>query len=201
MTPKRQKQLLIGAAVLFGLFVVVGLFFAYQQSQMGRLITASTPTDLTLTLDGKQIAPTGQVFVNPGKHELFAKRTAFGERKIEFDIAKGETKEITVYIFPEGAAGQEWAKQNPDQASVLDGFISNDYEEKTEKVFNDNTILEKLPIVDRTFRIDHGMSQTGKQFALYIQAADQAARDDALATLRFYGYDPALYEIIYTTPQ
>lgn len=200
MTLKLQKKLIIGAAAVFGLMVIVGIFFAYQQSQMGRLITASTPSDLTLTLDGKQIAPSGQIFIEPGKHELLAQRRAFTERKIEFEIAKGETKEMTIYIFPEGGAGEEWAKQNPEEASELDGFISNDYEQKTEEAFEANPILEKLPIVDRTFRIDQGISPTGKQFALYIQAADQEARDSALATLRYYGFDPAIYEIIYVTP-
>ncbi|HVI68832.1 MAG TPA: hypothetical protein VM581_00050 [Magnetospirillaceae bacterium] len=200
MSPKQQRFLIICATVLFGLMVIVAIFFAYQQSQMGRVVITSTPTDLTLTLDGKPIAPTGQVFVSPGKHELVASRSAFTAKTIEFDIAKGEKKEIPVFLLPEGAAGLEWVKQNPDQASALDGLISNEYEEKTQKVFADNKILQKLPIVDRTFRIDHGISKTGKQFALYIQATDQAGRDDALATLRFYGYDPAAYEIIYTNP-
>ncbi len=197
---KQQKFILIGAAAAFGLMILLSVFFWYQQSQMGRVVTAATPNDLTLTLDGKPITATGQVFVSPGKHELFATRRAFTDKKIEFDIAKGETKEITVFLLPDGNAGLEWVKQNPDQASELDGIISNDYENQTEQAFNDYPILSDLPIVDRTFRISHGESKTGKAFALYIQAGDQTGRDDALATLRYYGYDPALYEIIYTTP-
>ena len=96
---KNQRLLLIGGAVFFGLLIVVAVFFAYQQSQMGRLVTASTPRDLTLLLDGKPIAPTGQTFIEPGQHELIASRAAFGEKRIPFDIKKGETKEITVYIL------------------------------------------------------------------------------------------------------
>lgn len=197
---KNQKFLLIGAAIAFGAMILLAIFFWYQQSQMGRVVTAATPTDLTLMLDGKPIAATGQIFVTPGKHELFATRRAFVDKKIEFEIAKGETKEITVFLLPDGSAGEEWVKQNPDQASVLDGIISNDYEQQTEEAFDSYPILSDLPIIDRTFRINHGQSQTGKAFALYIQAGDQTGRDDALATLRYYGYDPADYEIIYTTP-
>lgn len=197
---KKQKFLLIGAAVGFGLMIILSIFFWHQQSQLGRLVTAATPDDLTLTLDGKPIAPTGQVFIEPGKHELFATRRAFKDKRIEFEIAKGETKEITVFILPDGGPGLEWVKQNPDQASELDGIISNDYEDQTQQAFDSYPILSDLPIVDRTFRISHGKSETGKAFALYIQAGDQTGRDDALATLRYYGYDPADYEIIYTTP-
>lgn len=195
-----KRQLLIAAAIFFGLLVIAALFFTYQQSQMGRLVTASTPKDLTLLLDGKPIAPTGQVFIEPGKHELTASRAAFGEKKIPFEIAKGETKEITVYIFPEGGAGEEWVKQNPDAAAALDGFVSNEYENEVQQVFSAHPILQRLPIIDRTFRISQGVSNTGRDFALYIQAADQGGRDDALATLKFYGHNPADFEIIYINP-
>lgn len=196
----KQRLIIVLGAIFFGLMVIVALFFAYQQSQMGRLVTASTPKDLTLTLDGKQIAPTGQIFIEPGSHELVATRSAFKEKRIPFDIAKGETKEITVFIFPEGGAGQEWVRQNPNEASELDGIISNEYEATTSNAFNGNQILRQLPMIDKTFRIDHGLSKTGREFALYIQATDQAAREDALATLQYYGFDPAQYEIIYLDP-
>ncbi len=197
---KKQKLVLIGFSILFVIMVAVGIYFAAVQSQMGRVMTDVTPADSTLKLDGKEIPISGQTYVTPGKHELTASRDAFTSKTTTFEIAKGEAKSFNMYLLPDGSAGEQWLKDHPEQAYKIDGLIGKEYTELGEKVTAANKILQDLPIIDGTFRIDQGASKTGKDFALYIQAADQTGRDNALATLKLYGYEPSFYEIIYVTP-
>lgn len=196
---KTQRYILFGFAALFTVMIAVGIYFAAVQSQMGRISTALTPKDGTLKLDGKQIDTTGQTWVSEGKHTLEASRTAFTTKTEEFEIKKGETKSFTLYLLPEGGAGQAWVKEHPDEAGVIDGLIGKEYNDQANKVFAENPILQVLPIIDRTFRVSQGESQKGGPFALYIQAADQAGRDDALMAIKAYGFEPSQFEIIYRT--
>lgn len=200
MTPKQQRIVIFVLAGIFSVLVLIGLGFAVFQSTKGRVdIVALTPSDATVTLDGNKVEK-GTHYVDPGKHTFVVSRTAFTEKKIDFEIKAGETQTFDLYIFPEGGAGLEWVKQNPDQASVLDGYYSNEYEQEANRVYDNNQILSELPLIDGTFRIDHGLSKTGRDFALYIQAADQEGRTAALETLKYMGYNPDNFEIIYVTP-
>lgn len=201
MTPQQQRIIIIVLASLFGLLVLIGLGWTIFQSQKGKVVIVSiTPTDATVKLDGNNIQK-GTHYIDPGTHKFVISRTAFTEKTIDFEIKAGETQNFDLYIFPDGGAGQEWTKQNPDEAAALDGYFSREYEQEAERVYDANQILSALPIIDGTFRIDHGVSKTGRDFALYIQASTSEDRTAAIETLRYLGYTPESFEIIYTTPQ
>ena len=201
MNPQQQRIIIMTLAGLFGLIVLIGVGWTIFQSQRGKVVTTITPHDATVKLDGREVKGNATHFIEPGKHQFVISRTAFVEKKVDFEIKAGETKNIDLFIIPDEAAGLEWVKQNPEEASALDGRVSQEYTQESERVFSSNQILSQLPITDTGFRIDHGFSKTGRDFALYIQSADEAGRVAALETLKYMGYDPANYEIIYTTPQ
>jgi len=200
MNPQKQRIVLMVLAGIFGLLVLIGVGLTIYQSQKGKVVTTITPHDATVKLDGREIPGNGTQFVEPGRHEFVITRTAFVEKKIPFEIKAGETQNFDLFIVPDENAGLEWVKQNPNEAMELDGRMSQEYIEEGERLFASHQILSELPIVDRLFRISHGTSKTGKDFALYIQASDQEGRTAALETLKYMGYDPVNYEIIYTQP-
>ena len=197
MTPQQKKLVIFVLSGIFGILVIASIALAIFQSQQGKVTYTSLPGDITLRLDGKDIPTNGTMFVAQGKHEFIATRRAFDEKKIPFEIAKGETKNFDIYIFPNGDAGLDWVEQNPGEASALDGIVSNEYNNRATSVRDNNPILEILPIIDGSFRIDQGLSKTGKDFALYVQFGNEESKNAALATLRYFGYDPENFEIIY----
>jgi len=202
MNQQQQRILIMIFAGLFGLLILIGVGLTIYNSQKGKVvITSIAPQDATVKLDGKDIKK-GTHYIEPGKHQFVMSRAAFTEKKVDFEIKAGETKGFELYIRPvDDNAGVEWEMQNPDEASEIDGYSSREYERESQRVFTDNQILSELPIMDSTFRIDHGFSKTGRDFALYIQAADDAGKTAALETLKYLGYDPDKFEIIYTQPE
>jgi hypothetical protein len=200
MNPQQQRIGIMVLAGIFGVMVLIGLGIALFQSQKGKVITTITPNDAIVKLDGREVKGDDTHFVDPGKHQFVITRQAFIEKKVDFEIKAGETQTMELFIVPDETAGLEWVKQNPEQAMQLDGFMSNEYNANADRVYKGNQILSALPIIDGTFRIDQGFSKTGRDFALYIQANDQEARTAAIETLKYLGYDPSAFEIIYTTP-
>lgn len=200
MTPERQRIIIMALAGIFGILMLIGLGFTIFRSQQGKVVVnAITPNDATVKLDGTDVKA-GTHYVTPGKHQFVLTRAAFVEKKIDFEIKAGETKGFDLYIVPDEDAGLEWLKQNPDEGMILDGYVSNAYEEDAQRVYTNNQILHELPITETNFRIDHGVSKKGGDFAIYIQAEDDAGRVAAIETLKYLGYDPDKFEIIYTAP-
>ena len=201
MSPQQQRILIMLAAGLFGLLIIIGVGLTIYNSQKGRVnIAALTPADATVKLDGREVKK-GTHYVEPGKHQFVISRAAFYEKKVDFEIKAGETQNFDLYIIPDENAGVDWALQNPDEASVIDGYSSREYERESNRVFESNQILSEIPILGTGFRIDHGFSKTGRDFALYIQSTDEAGKQAALDTLSVMGYDPKNFEIIYTQPE
>lgn len=201
MNQQKQRLLIMIFAGIFGLLILVGVGFAIFQSQKGKVVIAKlTPQDATVKLDGAEIKK-GTHYVEPGKHKFEISRTAFKNRTQEFEIQAGETQNFDLYTAPDGDAGLQWAEQNPEEASELDGYMSREYEAASQRIVDSNEIFKDLPIMDAGFRIDHGLSEKGRDFALYIQSDDDAGKQAAIDTLVYMGYDPTKYEIIYTKPE
>jgi hypothetical protein len=200
MTPQKQRLLIMVAAGFFGLLIIIGLIFTLWQGQQGKVIIKDvTPSDSTMKLDGQEIKK-GTHYITPGKHQFVVTRQVFKDQTVDFEIKGGETREFEFFLFSDESAGLEWVKQNPEEAAKLDGEMSRRYEEAV-----DNTtkyeIMNDLPILDRYFRIDKGLSEKGNDFALYIQSGSEEGKAAALETLEYMGYDPKNFEIIYTQPE
>jgi len=198
----KQRTLIVIAASIFSTIVVVAFALFLVQSRLGKLITVAFPTDLTLTLDGKNIAATGTTFVEPGDHTLSATRGGFKEQKQSFTIKSGQTQTFSFYLLVDDQAGADYLQKHPNEAAAIEGVQSKEFDQQSNALFNNNAILTQLPIIDNTFRIDYGVSQKKPPtaFALYIQVSDQQGRNDAKDWMVTNGYDPQKYEIIYVDP-
>lgn len=196
----RNQKLILIIGVIFVVMIAIGLGGAYMQSQQGKVIITTVPNDSTVTLDGKTINNNGPVYIQPGKYTIKASRNLFRDQSKDFTIKAGETQSVQFYLLSDGDAATQWLSDHPDQASAIEGYYGAQIENKGTALYNNNTILSQLPVIDATYRIDYGNSQKGGQFALYIQAADQSGRADALDWMRTYGFDPTKYEIIWVDP-
>lgn len=200
--PQKQRLAIMILAGFFGLLIIAGVAMTIFNNQQGKIVIRDiTPLDSTVTLDGNSIKK-GTHYIKPGKHQFVINRAVFTEKKIDFEIKAGETQGFDLFITPlDDTAGEQWALQNPEEAYKIDGFASERYMNESARVFDNNKILSELPIIDRGFRIDHGFSKQGRDFALYIQSADEEGKNAALETLSSMGYDPKNFEIIYTQPE
>jgi len=200
MTPQKQRLIIMILAGFFGLLIIVGLIFTFMRSQQGKLVIKDvTPSDSVVKLDGQEIKK-GTHYITPGKHQIVVTRQVFKEEKVDFEIKGGEAREFEFFLFSYESAGLEWVKQNPEEAAKLDGEMSRRYEEAVDKSTK-YEIMNDLPILDRYFRIDKGLSEKGNDFALYIQSGSEEGKAAALETLEYMGYDPKNFEIIYTQPE
>jgi hypothetical protein len=200
MSPQKQRLIIMILAGFFGLLIIVGLIITFMRSQQGKVtIKDVTPSDSVMKLDGQEIKK-GTHYITPGKHQFVVTRQVFKEQKIDFEIKGGETREFEFFLFSDESAGLEWNLQNPEEAAKLDGEMSRRYEEAVDRSTK-YEIMNDLPIIDRYFRIDKGLSEKGNDFALYIQSGTEEGKADALATLEYMGYDPKNFEIIYTKPE
>lgn len=197
-----QRRVLIVVAIIIPIaFIAWGII----EATTSRVTVDAVPYDMELRLDGKQVpAYGGPVRMAPGSHEFVAKRNGFGERTIKFDIKAGENKDMQVYLYPNSAEGEKWLKENPEQATKLEGETGKQLREQSSQRTIKYPILEQLPVIDPTFRIDYGVSKKNpddpSSVALYIQALDQEGRNNAIDWIRYNGYKPEDYEIIYVTP-
>jgi hypothetical protein len=202
MSPQKQRLIIMLLAGFFGLLIIIGVAITLLNGQKGKVVIRDiTPHDATVKLDGNVVGK-GTEYVEPGKHQFVLTHPAFKEKKVDFEIKAGETQGFDIWSVPlDDSVGRAWLEQNPEEAMKIDGYGSAEYIRESERVFDNNAILSELPIIDRGFRIDHGFSKEGRDFALYIQSADEEGKQAALDTLEYMGYDPKNFEIIYTQPE
>jgi hypothetical protein len=199
---KNQRLIIITAVAIFVGLIVFSLGTTYLQSQKSKLVIKSVPDDSKVTLDGKSINNNGTVYVPPGKHTIKATRNAFKDQSQDFTIKSGESKDINFYMLSDGDAGRKWLADHPDKASEIEGYYGELITNKANNIYQNNPILQQLPVIDRTYRIDFGVSKKTPpgDYALYIQAADQDGRADALDWMKVSGYKPSNYEIVWVDP-
>lgn len=154
---KKQRIILIVAVVIFVIMIAIGLGGSVLQSQMGKLVVTSIPDDSTVTLDGKPIKSNGTTYTQPGKHTIKATRNQFKDQTQNFSIVSGETKAFNFYMLSDGDAGHQWLKDHPDQASAIEGYYGTQIFNKATALYENNVILQQLPVIDNTYRIDYGV--------------------------------------------
>lgn len=199
---KKQRLIIFGAIALFSLMILISLGATYIQSQQSKVVIKSVPDDATVTIDNKTVTNNGTAYVQPGKHTIVASRNQFKSQTQNFTINKGETKDFSFYLLSDGDAGRQWLADHPDQASEIEGYYGTQITNRANNLYQNNPILDQLPAIDNTYRIDYGISKKTPpgEYALYIQAADQGGRADALDWMRTAGFDPSKYEIYWVDP-
>jgi len=198
----KQRLIILGAIGVFVLMIIISLSASYIQSQQGKIVIKSVPDDSTVVIDGKNVTNNGTAYIQPGKHTIVASRNQFKSQTQDFTVNAGETKNFGFYLLSDGDAGRKWLADHPDQASEIEGYYGKLITDQANNLYQNNPILDQLPVIDNTYRIDYGVSKKSPPgpYALYIQAADQGGRDDALDWMRTAGFTPSKYEIFWVDP-
>lgn len=203
MRPEIRKLLIILAAILVPIGVA---YFAYQQyinNTRGTIVVESVPTDLTLTLSGKRIAANGKQTITPGKYTLEGKRAGFETTKQEITVKAKQSQNVFMYMAANGAEGDQWLRDHPDEAIKLETIGGREHKEAVEEAIDQNEFIRQLPYLGPglAWRIDYGGAAPDNKFpeqpTIYISARDEEARADALQWMRTNGWDPDGMNIVF----
>lgn len=196
MGENRRLGVLSGTVVVL---VVLGVYLAFRGSPEHNVLVRSVPNDLTLTLDGKPVAANGTLKVKQGKHTLTGERRGFESYTQTFD-ARGDMQ-LKMYLFSNSEAGRQWEKGHPEQVLEAEEEANRKYQERTDRLTQNYSILQELPYVGPGFTVNYGASEADptnpEKLAIYIKITFADGKKASIDWLIGHGYDPSKLELIY----
>ena len=114
MDENRRLFMLSGTVVVIAL-VVLGGYLVFRGDPEHTLTVKSIPNDLTLTLDGQQVAANGEIKVKEGKHTLTGERPGFQSYTQTVQVT--ERPQYKMFLFSNSAEGRAWEKNAPGGAA------------------------------------------------------------------------------------
>ena len=204
MDDEQRPTWLYGAvAASLVLIVAVILVVVTRGGGTATLDATSVPGDLRLTVDGQPVAQNGRTTIKTGDHTLVASRPGFADQSRSFSVSKGETARFAFYLAANSDEGRQWYRDHPDAAQEKEGDGSRRYDEQSEKNTARYPMVTKLPYIGKSFRIDYGVSKASPRDAskvgIYVKEFAPGGREKALEWMRQNKFDPADYEIIFST--
>jgi hypothetical protein len=200
-----QKRLRLIALVLIGLVVVligILIFISAKHSQEAKLNIYVLPEDSTIKLDD-QVIKKKSIYVKPGEHTISASKNGFKTDVRMVSLIKQESLDLYLLPSPESQEAQDWLAQNPDLQRLREEYAAHNATSIQQELQKQYPILDSLPLITRYYRIDYGVSKKypndPSKVALYITAV-KANRNMALQWIKFKGFNPNDYEIIYRNP-
>lgn len=203
MLAENRRMWLVGGVTVAVLMVILGGYLLFRGGPESKLTVRSIPGDLNLSLDGRQIGANGEVKVKEGQHTLTAERDGFQSYSQTVTAADGEPLTVKMYLYPNGPRGRQWVKDNPDKALEAEGEAGRQYDEMADRIAARYPIIHELPYIGPGFKATYGQSKADpknpEQIAVYIKLLTPSGKAKALEWMKGHGYDPARYELIYTT--
>lgn len=168
-------------------------------------IQSAAPNDPTVTIDGQKVSNNGKTAVKPGQHTVLAKRNGFADSTQQVTANTGETKTVRLLMDPNGDAGYQWMRDHPDAAVEWEGKVGQQFDKNSANTTNKNPLISYLPEIRPNWRIDYGKSVAHPDdptaIAITITYGGyELDKQNALQWIKDQGFNPADYEIIFTTP-
>jgi hypothetical protein len=196
------RRLMIGGVVVMVALVVIGGFLLFRGSPESKVTVTSIPSDLTLTLDGKQVAANGEIKVKAGEHTLMGERKGFQSHSVTFKAQDGDPLSARMYLYSNSDEGRAWEAKNPEQELEAEAEAGRRFDELNQRLAAKYPLLAELPYVGRGFTINQGVSKAHpkdpENLAFYIKLLYPDGRKYALEWLSGHGYKPETLELIYT---
>ena len=187
----------LSAAVIA--LAVVCTYLVLRGSTEHTLTVRSVPSDLTLTLDGRQIDANGDLEVDEDKHILVAERRGFETHTQTIEVDQDSS--IKVYLFSNSAEGRSREREYPAETLETEAEVGRRYDELDRRLQTKYPILRELPYIGPGFTINQGISKAHpddpERLAFYLHITDPEGTQRALDYLTGHGYDPATLELIY----
>ncbi|GAA0576643.1 PEGA domain-containing protein [Kribbella sandramycini] len=202
MEDEGRQPLLLGAIALAVAIVVIGGFLILRGGSEAKLTVTSIPNDLTLTLDGQQVAASGELKVKKGTHTLTGERRGFQTYSTTFS-ADGDELAIKMYLYANSAEGREWTKNNPEQELELEREAGRQYDQTQQRLVAKYPIIQSLPFIGVGFKADYTSSKTDpnnpEAISVTILTYAPDAKEKALEWMQQNGWDPNTLDIVYST--
>lgn len=203
MEEDTRKPFVTGVVVLAVILVLIGGFVIWRHDPKAELTVKSIPNDLTLTLDGQQIAANGKTDVRPGTHTLTGSRAGFQEYTQTITVRGKEPVSVKVYLYSNGPVGVEWGKNNPEQQREAEAEAGRRYDEVQDRLASKYPILAQLPYIGPGFKATYENSKSdpknSEAISVRILTWTSDGKEKALQWITGNGWDPASLDIIYAT--
>lgn len=198
---ENRRIWVLGGTVVVVVLVVLGGYLVFRGGAQHNLDVRSIPNDLTLKLDGQEIAANGQVKVKEGRHTLTGERRGFGAHTMTVDVK--EDSSIKMYLFSNSAEGRAWEKEHPAESLETEAEAGRRFQEQNDRVTAKYPILQELPYIGPGFTVNYGASRQHPDdpdaLAFYIKVTDSEGRKKSMEWLVGHGYEPATLELVYTS--
>ncbi|GAA1591717.1 PEGA domain-containing protein [Kribbella karoonensis] len=197
---ENRRLYVAGAAILVAVVLLVA-FLVFRGGPEHKVQVSSVPNDLTLTVDGKQVAANGEIKVKEGQHTFVGQRKGFETYTETVDIRQDYA--LKMYLFSNNAEGRAWERSHPEQELQIQAETGRRFDELNKRLEAKYPILQQLPYIGRGFTINQGVSKAHpgdpEYLAFYIKLVYPEGRKYALEWLKGNGYDPDNLELIFTT--
>lgn len=194
---KKYVFLLIPVAVILLLMVLL----VKESADKENLILNVAPESAIVTLDNNRFIRPGNHVLPEGKHTVAARKEGFGTVTKSFTISNDKTMTVDLLLNPNSEVGYDFLRKNEGEQLQRETLGGKAFDQKSSEAGNKNPLIYELPFIDQFYRIDYGASQKHPNdptaTAIYITLYNLSAREDALAWIRFKGYDPNKLEVIY----
>ena len=160
----------------------------------------ASPEAAQITVDGKNNKGGGQRLV-PGTHTITASFGGFSTEKQTITVPKTGSVKVILLLEPSSDIGRTYLANHQGEQQrreTLGGTMHNNTVSTLRTTY---PILDLLPHTGRGFSIDYGASENTPDdphtMALYITVPTLGTEQRALNWIRYSGYNPSDYEIIY----
>jgi len=193
-SPKPTLFVAIAAVAI----VLVG-FIVNHFSKGAELILAIAPSTARVELDGRKIS-SGCSRIRPGAHELIISGEELESKTINFEISRGQTYSLLVYI----TSGDDFSYylKNADEIDRLALVADDAAKEFILNYRKAEGILSLLPLVvanddaSESSTLSRG-EECERSYCLEIVDENADMKNQMLKKIKELGYDPEDYEIKY----
>jgi hypothetical protein len=199
MNNTQQRYVTIG--LVLGLLVSVGVFgYALTRPQANTEVRL-VPNDAVLELDGNTKVKEGTLYIEPGEHRIKASRDGFKTVEQTFTSSDTSSVKLAFSLVPNSKVGTTYLKEHPDEQTEREEISGERYNLGIKNLAKNYPITQMLPHNGEGFSVGYGQSQLSPEdtnkIALSIELDTLNQKDRALNWIRYSGYNPADFEIIY----
>lgn len=202
-SPIRRLKIFAAALLLFvALIVIYLLIIDARHAKLSKVVINVIPNDSLVTIDGAK-SKAGTKYLEPGRHTYVASKSGFKTYTISLDTEKGKPTTINLLPGPNSTAAYQWLGDNPAIQTEREGLESQNVALIQQALQKNYPILKDLPLDTVNYQIDYGQSvkypSDPTKIALYI-VATPVHQDMALQWIKYKGYPPSSFEIIFQQP-
>lgn len=197
----RSKILLfIGGALILVFFLWILIDLSQAKNKTAMIEFEIVPSNAKITVDGKRVSSGKQKFV-PGQLLIEVSKKGFTTRNKNVNLSAGQNTYIGLSLSPNSSSTSDYYDKHPEEDTKVERISSREFDEENKVANLYSPIINYLPIIDPSFRIDQGSStkdaDENGSFALYIQASTAENRSLALDWLKTHHFDSSDIEIIF----